>query len=78
MYILLPEELNRTILTLFIIYVGGALFAMGRSWLFTLAGQRVVARLRKDLFQSLVRQDVAFFDTNRWVRSLNPVTLLYM
>ncbi|XP_052801272.1 uncharacterized protein LOC128231995 [Mya arenaria] len=59
------DELNRTILILLVIYVGGSLFSMARSWLFTLAGQRVVARLRKHLFMSIVQQDVAFFDTNR-------------
>ncbi|KAL4224048.1 hypothetical protein ACF0H5_017505 [Mactra antiquata] len=59
------DELNRTVLTLFIIYVFGAVFSLARSWLFTLAGQRVVARLRKRLFLSIIKQDVAFFDTNR-------------
>ena len=58
-------ELNRTVITLFLIYVGAALFGMGRSWLFTLAGHRVVVRLRKNLFSSIIRQEVAFFDTNR-------------
>ncbi|XP_052227186.1 ABC transporter B family member 1-like isoform X2 [Dreissena polymorpha] len=59
------SELNETVFILLGIYVGGNLFSMARSWLFTLAGQRVVARLRKVLFQSIIRQDVAFFDTNR-------------
>ncbi|XP_053376313.1 uncharacterized protein LOC123533999 [Mercenaria mercenaria] len=59
------SELNKTILTLFVIYIGGAFFAMGRSWLYTLSGHRVVARLRKDLFGSIIKQDIAFFDTNR-------------
>lgn len=58
-------ELNKTILTLYLIYVGGAFFAMGRSWLYTLSGHRVVARLRKNLFQAIIRQDIAFFDVNR-------------
>ncbi|WAR03574.1 ABCB1-like protein [Mya arenaria] len=48
------DELNRTILILLVIYVGGSLFSMARSWLFTLAGQRVVARLRKHLFMSIM------------------------
>lgn len=58
-------ELNETVLTLLLIYIGAAIFAMGRSWLFTLAGHRVVVRLRKDLFGSIIKQEVAFFDTNR-------------
>lgn len=41
-------------------------FAGGiRSWLFELAGQRVVARLRQDIFKSILKQDIKFFDTNR-------------
>ncbi|KAK3587257.1 hypothetical protein CHS0354_034401 [Potamilus streckersoni] len=59
------DELNRTVLILFVIYLGGAFFSMIRSWLFNLAGQRVVARLRKQLFSSIIKQEVAFFDTNR-------------
>ena len=38
---------------------------MIRSWCFTLAGTRVVCRLRNTLFASIIRQEVAFFDTNR-------------
>ncbi|KAK6191312.1 hypothetical protein SNE40_003035 [Patella caerulea] len=58
-------ELNSTVLTLLLIYIGGAICSMVRSWIFTLAGQRVVARLRKNLFSSVIQQEVAFFDTNR-------------
>jgi ABC transporter fused permease/ATP-binding protein len=42
-----------------------AIFAMGRSWLFTLAGERVVTDLRKDLYRAIIGQDIAFFDTSR-------------
>ncbi|XP_060564267.1 uncharacterized protein LOC132723544 [Ruditapes philippinarum] len=59
------DELNKTVLTLLIIYIGGGVFGMGRSWLYTLSGHRVVARLRKNLFRSIIKQDIAFFDTNR-------------
>ncbi|ESP02536.1 hypothetical protein LOTGIDRAFT_171935 [Lottia gigantea] len=59
------DELNNTVLILLFIYMGGALCSSARSWIFTLAGQRVVARLRKDLFKSVIKQEVAFFDTNR-------------
>ena len=47
------------------------LFALGagatalRAWLFTLAGERIVLRLRQRLFESLVRQEIAFFDARR-------------
>jgi ABC-type multidrug transport system fused ATPase/permease subunit len=44
----------------FIFWEGGI-----RSWLFELAGQRVVARLRTSVFSAIIRQDIKFFDTNR-------------
>jgi ATP-binding cassette subfamily B protein len=36
-----------------------------RVYLFNTAGERVVARLRKDLFRALLSQEVAFFDARR-------------
>jgi ATP-binding cassette subfamily B protein len=42
-----------------------AVFGMLRSWLFTVAGERVVARLRTDLYRAILGQDIAFFDTSR-------------
>ncbi len=36
-----------------------------RSYLFTVAGERIVARLRTTLYESVVRQEVAFFDRHR-------------
>jgi ATP-binding cassette subfamily B protein len=37
----------------------------GRAWLFSLAGERGVKRVRQRLFRSLVAQEVAFFDGQR-------------
>ncbi len=36
-----------------------------RAYLFNTAGERVVARLRKDLFRALLSQEVGFFDSRR-------------
>lgn len=36
-----------------------------RYFLFATAGERIVARLRRDLFGSLLRQEIAFFDGRR-------------
>ncbi|XP_062145343.1 ABC transporter B family member 27-like [Alnus glutinosa] len=36
-----------------------------REWLFSYASERVVARLRKDLFSHLLHQEIAFFDVTR-------------
>ena len=59
------EELNMTVLILVAIYFVGAIASMIRSWIFVLAGQRLVARLRKHLYAAIIKQEVAFFDTNR-------------
>ena len=58
-------ELNRMVMIYLLVCIAGSIGGMFRSWLFTLAGQRLVARLRTQLFESIIRQEVAFFDTNR-------------
>ncbi|XP_078600013.1 uncharacterized protein LOC144875108 [Branchiostoma floridae x Branchiostoma japonicum] len=59
------EKVNHTVLVLLLIYIGGAIAAFFRSWLFTLAGMRFVARLREELFAAIVKNEIAFFDTTR-------------
>ncbi|XP_046337854.2 ABC transporter B family member 1-like [Haliotis rufescens] len=59
------DDLNRTVLILLGVFIGGAIAGMIRAWFFVLAGQKLVARLRKELFGSVIRQEVAFFDQNR-------------
>jgi len=66
------ERLNRKEITLQIaaillfssLAIGG-LFAMVRGWLYNLAGERVVVRIRKRLFSHLMMQEVGFFDTTK-------------
>ncbi|MCP4810434.1 MAG: ATP-binding cassette domain-containing protein [Proteobacteria bacterium] len=55
---------NATMLLLGLFLVGSA-FGAARAWLFTVAGERVVARLREQLYGSIVNQEVAFFDERR-------------
>jgi len=43
----------------------GSVSVLFRSGAFQLAGQRVVARLRIDLYRSIIRQDVSFFDMEK-------------
>ncbi len=50
------------LLTLFLVE---SVFSMVRAWLFTVAGERVVARLRQSLFSAILHQDIAFFDQSR-------------
>lgn len=47
-----------------VIAVGG-ISNFGRVFLIKVVGERIVARLRSQLFDRIIRQDVAFFDVNR-------------
>eukprot|EP00250_Pteridium_aquilinum_P006413 c16349_g1_i1 orf=183-2132(-) len=59
------KEVNMTMLEIFIITVIGAIATAIRTYLFTAASERVVAQLRKDLFEHLINQEIAFFDVTR-------------
>ncbi|HZF48128.1 MAG TPA: ABC transporter transmembrane domain-containing protein [Polyangiaceae bacterium] len=50
---------------LMVIFLVQAVATSLRYALFTIAGERIVARLRADLFESLVDQEIAFFDERR-------------
>ena len=52
---------------LFIFVVGAIAAAAGatRYTLFTVAGERIVARLRKDAYAKLLEQEIAFFDEHK-------------
>lgn len=55
---------NAVIIILLIVVVGSLCTAL-RSWLFNSASERVVARLRKDLFKHLMHQEIAFYDVTK-------------
>ncbi|KAG6716540.1 hypothetical protein I3843_04G049500 [Carya illinoinensis] len=59
------DAIKDTILYIVLIVVIGSLCTALRAWLFSSASERVVARLRKDLFSHLVHQEIAFFDVTR-------------
>jgi ABC transporter fused permease/ATP-binding protein len=63
--------LDRTVLMLAGVFVSGAVFTFLRAYLFTLAGERIVMRLRQRLFANLVRQELGFFDAERTGELLN-------
>ncbi len=58
-------DFDTAAIVLVIMFGVQSVFGMLRSWLFTVAGERVVARLRTDLYQAILSQDIAFFDTSR-------------
>ncbi|KAG8061039.1 hypothetical protein GUJ93_ZPchr0003g18411, partial [Zizania palustris] len=59
------KDVSGTILDIVLIVVTGSICTALRAWLFNSASERVVARLRKDLFSHLVNQEIAFFDVTR-------------
>jgi ABC-type multidrug transport system fused ATPase/permease subunit len=50
---------------LLIIFIVGAIATCIRSWFFTLCGERIVRRVRTDLFYSIIMQDIDFFDESK-------------
>ncbi|CAA7055492.1 unnamed protein product [Microthlaspi erraticum] len=55
---------NAVVIILLIVVIGSVCTAL-RSWLFNSASERVVARLRKDLFKHLMHQEIAFYDVTK-------------
>jgi ABC transporter fused permease/ATP-binding protein len=56
---------NDAALMLVAVFLVQSVFAMLRSWLFTMSGERIVTRLRADVFRAILSQDTAFFDHTR-------------
>ncbi|KAF2075245.1 hypothetical protein CYY_003463 [Polysphondylium violaceum] len=65
------NTLNNSTMALVIIFVVGSLATSIRAYLFTLAGQRFVARMRNELFGAIIKQDVSFFDQSRTGELIN-------
>ena len=59
------QVLNQMTLLLVCVFVVAGLATAARSYLFTTAGERVVARLRQDLYAAVIHQEVGFFDARR-------------
>ncbi|XP_028059179.1 ABC transporter B family member 25-like isoform X2 [Camellia sinensis] len=59
------DEVKNTILYIFLIVIVGSICTALRAWLFSSASERVVARLRNNLFSHLIHQEIAFFDIIR-------------
>lgn len=59
------DHLNQAIILMLFTFVVHSVFTFGRAYLFNSVGERVVADLRVQLYEALMRQDVAFFDENR-------------
>ncbi len=58
-------QIDRIALTMVAVFVLQGVAMALRYYLFTTAGERVVTRLRQDLFGSLMSQEVGFFDARK-------------
>mmetsp|Transcript_26160 Transcript_26160/g.40122 ORF Transcript_26160/g.40122 Transcript_26160/m.40122 type:complete len:696 (-) Transcript_26160:1635-3722(-) len=56
------SKINSTMTIVLLLHGCGIVFGFLRSSLMGVAGERVVARLRNTLFQSILKQEIAFFD----------------
>ena len=58
------QQLNHNVSILLGLFVLIGVMTWGRAYLFTLAGERIVMRLRASFFQQLLSQDQGFFDAS--------------
>ena len=66
--------LARVTIDLVAVFAVGAAFSFWRGYLFSLAGERVVARLRKGLFRHLLSLEVGFFDESKTGELMNRLS----
>ncbi|KAH9318061.1 hypothetical protein KI387_019830, partial [Taxus chinensis] len=59
------NAIKNTIVEILLIVVIGSIATALRAWWFSSTSERVVARLRKNLFRHLIQQEIAFFDVTR-------------
>jgi len=66
--------LNQAILLITVLAVLGGITTFVRAALFTVCGERVVSKLRHQLFSKIAEQDIAYFDEQRTGVVLNRLT----
>jgi len=59
------KKIWRLSIILLIIFIVGGIATFIRSWFFNLVGERLVRKIRVDLFTSIMQQDIIFFDSNK-------------
>jgi ABC-type multidrug transport system fused ATPase/permease subunit len=59
------SEINRFMVLIMIVSGVGIVMGFTRGTLLGLAGERIVARLRNQLYASILSQEIAFFDANK-------------
>eukprot|EP00548_Thalassiothrix_antarctica_P001279 CAMPEP_0194144044 /NCGR_PEP_ID=MMETSP0152-20130528/13131_1 /TAXON_ID=1049557 /ORGANISM="Thalassiothrix antarctica, Strain L6-D1" /LENGTH=669 /DNA_ID=CAMNT_0038843721 /DNA_START=20 /DNA_END=2029 /DNA_ORIENTATION=- len=59
------EDVNYYMTLSIVIFLASMIANYFRGCIFTVAGERMVARLRNDLYSSILDQDIAFFDAHK-------------
>ncbi|KAI4335888.1 hypothetical protein L6164_014486 [Bauhinia variegata] len=59
------DAVQNTMLSIFLTVVVGSVCTALESWLFDIASNMVITRLRKKLFSQLMHQEIAFFDVTK-------------
>ena len=57
--------INRVAVVMAVIFAVQAVAAALRYYLFTIAGERIVTRLRESIYRAIIEQEIAFFDARR-------------
>ncbi len=68
------EVVNGSAGILLVLFFVAAGFTALRSYLFTVAGERVVARLRAAVYRSVIHQEIGFFDDRRTGELINRLS----
>jgi len=68
------SEILRYTIIAGVVFTIGSCFTFLRAYLFAYAGERVVARLRQNLFESIMVQEMSFFDTTRTGELVNRLS----
>lgn len=69
-----PELLNQSVLLFFVLIVGLAIGTFARFYLVSWLGERVVADIRKQVFNHLIELHPGFFETNRGLEIQSRLT----
>ncbi|MEK6627134.1 MAG: ABC transporter transmembrane domain-containing protein [Bdellovibrionota bacterium] len=59
------QKIDQIVLLILIIFSLQAVASTIRYYLFTMAGERIVQRLRQNLYSAILKQEIAFFDFNK-------------
>ncbi len=59
------DEINKIALLILVVFTVQAIASTLRYFLFTMAGERIVQRLRQSLYSHILDQEIAFFDFNK-------------